>query len=284
MRKSRVILGGCTTLALASLVLTGLANADTSTSSASVGKVAPRLLEKIGLELTGVYHGSSINRPFETHIPDAGTGELGEDVISTENYVDVMYKFTPSTKIKLSQRFDVAPRTAKDDAFTLGDTELKLSNSKLAQLGEIGFTGEVKAIIPTGEKSREVGRIGGIGVKSIASYEFPKSRWSLSLEVSAKAQTYSEIHNSKDFSVYAGPSVNYQILPNLSAGLLYELNAAHRQEESFGLSSTGTDLEPNFSWDITPRVNFSGYVDLKTSDRIMLNNSELGLLLTLKVL
>lgn len=87
--------------------------------------------------------------------------------------------------------------------------------------------------------------------------------------------------------VYLGPSINYQILPNLGVSVVYEMGAQTERQDSmlnfYNGGAGATDLEPSLSWDVTPTFNLSPYLDIKTGQRIALDTTSYNLLLTWKL-
>jgi hypothetical protein len=80
--------------------------------------------------------------------------------------------------------------------------------------------------------------------------------------------------------------VNYQIKPNLTAGLMYDMLAKNRYDNSFFnmFLADETALSPNLSWDVNQRLNVSPYLSIPTGKRIATDTSTINVLLSMRLL
>lgn len=275
-------------LALATSLIAGSALADTDhTSTLSAKTVAPKLIDKLTISYLNVFYGPSIAEPIARVQPDSTTGALDpSSPLLMKNYLSVGYKI--NDRLTLSPTAYWLWEPVEPHTFTIRDPYVRLSNSKFLSSGKLNVAADVRLAAPVSEASRDVNRITTIASKQIATYELGK--------VTAGVVTYGAFHlqtksltsagkGAKNLEFYAGPNVEYKLLPTLSATLLYEVGMSHLQGASLGsFNNDGTDLEPGLSWDITPSINFSPFLDFKTGQRVAADTTTLGAVLTWKLL
>lgn len=270
-------LGG---LAVLSLVASSAIAAD-NTSSASASRVAPSLLDKFTVNYTNVFYGPSIAAPLENEQPGVKTAR-GGGALDSKNYLSVGYKITDTVRIAPVLYFRMHPTAPHE--FRLRDPYLRLSNSKFFTSKNVNLSADIRYGAPLSDDSRlNTKQIGYLLSKQVLDITIPKSRVSFTVVTSAMLQlqprTVGKVTGTPNLltELYVGPMVNYQILPNLQATLLYEAIAhSDRVGGFFEQRSAGTDLEPGLSWDITPKLNFSPFLDIKTGGRIAADTTSIG--------
>ncbi len=296
MKKSRGVLFGFTILALvASSVNTAKAEA-TPASTANTQAVAPRLLDKVSVSYANVFIGPALTDSSSGLQPNVDTGLADPSApLKLKNYLSTSYKLTDNTSASFTLYWI---NQARGLGMTLNDPYFKVGNSKLLSLGNFNLTADVRLAVPVSQRSRDTGLLTYVMSKQVSSYEIPNSRFSLSLTTYAITNLYKDAINRnaqdddgntvskpfKAFEFYAGTSVDYKILPTLSAGLFYEMAAHHPYGNVDSMNNDGTDLEPNVSWDITPAINLNPYLDIKTGNRIALDTTQIGFLFSWKLL
>jgi hypothetical protein len=292
MKKS-VILGGITTLALAMSLSAGAA---TPSSSTSVGKVEPKLIDKITASYLNVLYGPAIMSPREGmgrfragYLPDTDSGANNTDSrVFTKNYLSLGYKLSDTLTVGPVAYWAWYPVGAQD--YQIRDPYIKLGNSKFLSRGNLKMTADLRLAAPVAQNSRNNGMITYLMSKQITSYSIPSTRLTAGLTTYALARFHGTgtkgVANEKrnDIEAYAGPSLDYQVASNLTAGVLYEVSAAHTVGQGFNFNNDGTNLEPNLNWDVTPNVNFNPWLDIAVGKRIAGDTTTFGAALTLKIL
>ncbi len=275
-------------LALATSLIAGSAVAGTTQSSTtSVKTAAPKLIDKLTISYLNVFYGPSLAKPIARVQPDANTGALDPtSPLLMKNFLGVGYKI--NDRLTVTPTFYWLYEPVTPHTFTIRDPYVRLSNSKLLTRGDFNLAADVRVAAPVSDASRDVNRITTIASKQIASYEMGKLTAGVVSYGAFHLQTKSQ--NSagkgvKNLEFYAGPNVEYKLLPTLSVTLLYELGMSHLQGTSLSsFNNDGTDLEPGLSWDITPSINFSPFLDFKTGQRVAADTTTLGAVFTWKLL
>lgn len=279
-------LSGVATLALT----TGLnAQADTTpantaaTTTSTAEAVAPSIREKLSLSYSNVFYGPSITGITSGKQPDADTGANTSPLLF-KNYLALGYKATSTISITPTIYFKV--NNSGTNMLQMQDPYLRISNSKLLTIGNFNHYADIRLAPGVTPVSTNANRLGFVVTKHVSTYSIPESKFTVGLTTIAQVNVYSqEKSGQKNFEVYAGPNVEYQALPNLAIGLLYELAAHNARNKGLGnWNSDGTDLEPYLSWDITPSINFNPWLDIKTGNRIALDTTSFGAAFTWKLL
>jgi hypothetical protein len=139
---------------------------------------------------------------------------------------------------------------------------------------------DIRAYAPASKMSLDKQQ--SISVRSTQYTNYTIGRWTVG------ATTYIRYFSlrapeGKTWELYAGPEIGYQITPNVSVGLLYEMLAGHKKATS-GLENIGTDLEPSATFQVTPAISLSPYLDIKTGGRISWETTSVNLLMVASIL
>jgi len=282
MKKSTAMLSTLVALALVSS-LAAYAADQTATSGTSEAK-APTLVDKLKASYSATFYGPSITNPVGSLQPDSWTGD-GSSPLVLKNKVYLGYKFTKD--IALGPVFYWKNYT-REKQFILQDPYVKLTHNKLYTNDKFNIYGELDVSAPVSTQSRNDKLITSVTGRLDPSYQIGSSRFSLYMCAAATANIYAASTPAKTagklnrYTFYAGPALNYQIRSNLTAFVLYELNAKYTNANGF--EDDGTDLEPGISWDITKNLNFSPALDIKTGNRISLGTTSFIASLSWKLL
>jgi hypothetical protein len=276
MKALNVTLGGLTALLMASSAM-----AAGNTTAASARQVQPSILDKLTVNYTNVFYGPSLETPLKNDQPDVMLPTSGTP-LDMKNYISVGYKLTDTVRIAPVFYFRLNPTSPHE--FRLQDPYLRLSNSKIFSSKRVSISADIRYGAPVSERSRQDWKsLGYFLSKQVTDISIPDSRFSFTLITSAQVFLQPRATGLMSGTptilseAYAGPMVNYQILPNLQAFLLYEMVArSNRVDGLLSQSSAGTDLEPGLSWDITPKLNFSPFLDIKTGGRIAADTTSIG--------
>lgn len=245
------------------------------------------LKEKSRLSYSGQFEGPSFGGATNAsgahdygYVPSSN-GSLGTKVYALHA---LTYGYQANSFVRLygsfrsNSEFTVAP------TFTVLNPRFGAVMPSIAKYGDLNF-GMVAFIEPGfSSASRAAGQdlIAAFRVNPNLNYAIAKTGFSLGLKTFV--QTYARgaaATNAKDLAVYAGPSLNYQILDNLSASVTYEGSAIHKAGTSLDtFASDGTDLQPSLSWDITKNVNFSPYLNLYVGDTVSWDSTYFGFYLS----
>jgi hypothetical protein len=276
--------------ALTSLTLVaGLAQADTIPATAASTAQAPtvdtsKVLNNVSANYLNLFFGPSITTPLASTQPNTDTNEAeGGGSLLMKNYLSASYKLTSDMSLGPVVGWRVAPTYVAQNSII--DPIIKLGHSKLVNVGNFNLAADLRVAAPMSQTSRDASMWTYVMSKQISSYDIPNSRVSLSLTTYEKANFYSYIGQQTILEVYAGPQIDFKLLPNLSLFVLYEAaGKVTGGERLTAISTDFNDLEPGLSWDITPKMNFSPFLDLKTQQGIRLSTTQLGAVFSWKLL
>jgi hypothetical protein len=220
-----------------------------------------------------LFYGPSIVSPTSRYQPSPNGTVDRTRPVSLRNFIGLGYNFTDQITLTAVGSFYNEPIQGK--GFQIKDPYLKLSHNSLISAGAFNVYADLRAHFPVTTESRQVDLLAGFQGVQFISYEF--DRWSAAIWTSERANYFGRYGQGNDLELYLGPNVAYQITPSLAVTLLYEMGSSHSfGNDPFVFASDGTDLQPGVSWDITPNINFSPYLNIYTGDRIAFNNTSVG--------
>lgn len=292
MKKSSVIRGGISTLALAGLLVNSAFADATSTSTQNVNTVVPSLLDKIAVTYVNAFTGpavTSLGSMYQASKLD-GTTDTTTPLLF-ENTLGAIYKLTDH--IKIGPTFYWQYKVGGVDNLLMGgDSYVKVSHNALITKGAYTLTGEARYYVPITEASRDKRSMGAIRVIQNQNYDIPNTKWSVGVYSFVQKYFYNQYEAGKGFKgtapwslrAYVGPSVTYAITDSVQAALLYEATARVR----FGKSvfsgwenpnpdgAPSTDIEPSVNWDITKSISLNPYLDIPVSGRVALDTTTIN--------
>jgi hypothetical protein len=116
-------------------------------------------------------------------------------------------------------------------------------------------------------------------------YLIPQSNFKVGAWTEAKS--YLGVTQGKAFKLYAAPYVGYSLSDSLALNVGYEMEADHYPIpgiSSLDFKSYQTDLQPGVVWNITPHIMVNPYVQLFTGNKVTLDNSALGAVISATLL
>jgi len=306
MKKRAVILNGITTLALVAGMSAQAASSNGS-SSVQVKKVLGLEVDKMILRYDGLFQGAKVTDPVSRIMPDPITGKDDPSgQININHNVSAGYQLSKSVALTAVLDCDSNAGTQTWKTFEMRDPWLRLAKTGLVKAGNYTLNADLRLFAPTsirsgsrsdvsaaGDRSETVAnRNFTIGTKTVSQLSIPGSRFSAVMynRVYVYSQTaFGELNQGsggRQFRLYMGPELDYQISPKVTAWLLYEADGYHHSVAMKDGSrwEAGTDLEPGISWDVTPNLNLSPFVDIKTGGTISLDTTQIGLSVGFKML
>lgn len=287
MKKSRAIIGGIQTLALATVITSASAFADTTPAqtTASASQAAPKLSDKITVSYLGTFAGPSIGSPSNYQPNDMGVidTENQKNRVNLANTLSAGYKLNKD--MVLSGNFNFTYYPVGGDKFQLDNPALKLSHSKVLNSGNFNMAGSIRAYAPVTQSSQDKGMITRLRAIQISSLEIPGSRWTLGAFSEQNYYAYSK-EQAVNLTAYLGPNLSYQLNKSTAIQFVYELYANHKTAE--GLLTWGasdpTDFMFAVSYDITPSINLNPFLMIYPGGVISLDATQFGAYISAKLL
>jgi len=241
--------------------------------------------QSISASLVSNIAGPSISNPGENQ-PDSATGKPDPSApVRTENTLGLGLKLANGASIGAAMNFGYT--TVANSGLEMQDPYLSIKKGLIDKNG-FNLMGQIRAYAPVTTASQAANQIGRTRFVLVQNYTPNNSRWSVGVTAYAQAYLYNanRAENATKLKVLAEPSINYQIKPNLTAGLMYDMLAKNKYDNSFFkfFEADETALAPNISWDVNSRLNLSPYISIPTGKRIAADTSTINMLLSLRLL
>lgn len=228
----------------------------------------------------------NLSASFVSYVSGPTVGSPGDtSPFNTENSVGLGMKLANGASVGAAMNFNYTP--VNSEGFELADPYLSIKKGLLDRNG-YSLLGQVRAYAPVSTLAQAANQIGRTRLVLVQNYAPSNSRWSVGLMTYAQAYFYNgnRAANATRIKVLAEPTVNYQIKPNLSAGLTYDMLAKNKYDNSFFnfFEADETALMPGVSWDVNERLNLSPMLSIPTGKRIATDTTTLNVLLSMRLL
>jgi hypothetical protein len=239
-----------------------------NTNSATTASLTDKLL----LNYSGAFSGPAIGN-FSLFQPDPFGQDDGH--IRIDNTLAAGYRISPT--MSASGAF-VFRDGAGGDGASLLNPFLRLNNASIFNRGGFNFGGDVRAFLPVSQAAVNSKLITAVRTNQTISWEVPGTRLTIGSYSFVQGNFfYDNAAGQNDMSLYLGPNIAYQITPKLAFTMIYEMSATHARGTGWTAFNAGIpDLEPGLSWDITPNVNFSPYINIFPGGDVSLRSSAIG--------
>jgi hypothetical protein len=255
-------------------------------------------LSKWSVRFDSIYFGASVNDPGGLNSPSDTNQDGGQgDRVFIRNQPALGYFINPNLLVGAVARIDVFPTHQVDYGFE--DSYLRLQAPKLINHGNFNMVGDLRVYLPTAAYQQANGEIFGIQTRVVPSWIIPNSRFTLAAIIyhqwtnhSSKVDSVdSYAKNAFDSEFYFGPNVSYQLTPTVALTALYEFDAVQLANTPFGtyVSDTHsfngyTDFEPGVSWDVTPNVNISPFLNMYPGSNMSLDTTSINVWFSFKLI
>lgn len=275
MKKLNTLLDGMSFALIAGLSATS-AHADAS-SATSEAKTSS-LLDRVALRYDIDYEGGPLTRPLSGAKPDENSGGIGSSPVEMENAFTISYALSETIKADLITEWNIYP--FREKGMSLEDPAARIKNSSLFTAGDLNVYADVRLYAPASQASRKATALPYLGTLQITSYKVPGSR----LTLGAVTWAAGVIHRDRavarakegwDLDLYIGPFFKYRISPTVAASATFDLGATHLVGQS-GIGDVYNDLILTTSWDFSPGMNLSPYLNIQTGNRIALDSTQIG--------
>jgi hypothetical protein len=293
--KNDLVLAACGAAAAASTLLGALLSPVSALAALETGSKAshPELsteastedaddrsvIERFSLNYTNIFYGPALQNA-SSYQPDPYGKPDQNRPIYMKNFLNLSYGITPEIAVTGSFYWQYRPVLGQE--LLVQDPFLRISHSQIFYTDwGLNLYSDARVHFGVTDASRQNDMITGFQNFSYLSWNIAQSRASLALRASARYNVYGNQGEGVDAEFYLAPEATYQLTSNFALTLLYEMGASHR----FGDSATyftndGTDLEPGFSWDITPGLNVNPYLNLFPGGKMSLASTSVGMFLS----
>ena len=247
--------------------------AGTPTSSSEI-------LDHVYLNYFAIYHGASLADLSSSYTLDQ-KGRPSRFAMFFDSEVTAAYRVDSDIGIGPVIPFLFTP--VMGQGFTLGDVGIKAFDRQAISSGGLKVYANLIVQAPTSQSSQARNMSFALKTTPNFRYIFARSRFAVGAWTEAKA--YFGVTADKTFKLYAAPYVNYQLSSKLSLNLEYEMEAHHNVgAPTWDLTNYETDLQPGFVWLVTPKIMLNPYVALFTGNRVTLDSTAVGAVISATVL
>ena len=241
-----------------------------STSSSGLSSITKNMIASYA----GVYIGSSVVNPLDSHQPDTTTdASVGSSGVFVDHGVLLGYRLTD----RFSLRVAGGARQTAGAGFSVADPSLRANMARLATFGPATLNAEVRYSIPVTQANAYAGHYGTVQLRQAIAMPFGKSRFSATMFLRETTTLRSDYAGQQTLGVYAGPQLEYQVGPTVQLWGILEASASH--VAGAGFSGQIDDFEPGLSWDITPTLSFSPFLDIKLATAPSINTTSVNAML-----
>lgn len=255
--------------------LMGTSQFNTTTSSEQHS-----ILDRFYLNYFANYHGSRLSNLGDSRTLN-NKGNPSPMGIYFDSDVTAAYMIDSANGIGPDIPFLLVPVLGQ--GFIMGDAGVRYFNRNTIKKN--GFILNTNLILQAPSSLASQNRHMVLGVKSTPSifYTPPGSRWTFGAWTEIKA--YLGATSDKTFKLYGAPYVSYRLLPQLAVNLGYEIEAHHDAGyPAFNFFVYQSDFEPGLIWYVTPRILINPYVQFFTNNKINLDTTALGAVISLTML
>ena len=226
------------------------------------------------LSYFAIYHGPNMAKLDSPYSVDAKGKPNSRQVMNLDSEITAAYMLTPTTGIGPVVPFLLY--TALGNGASLGDVGIKAFNKNTVKTANLSANTNIILQLPTNDYSKARNMKFAVKTTPNLRYNIPNSRFTIGSWTEAKA--YLGVEQAKTFKLWAGPYVNYQLSPNLSLNLGYEIEANHMLHAStFDFTMYQNDFIPGFIYMITPKIILNPYVQIFTGENITFASDRMAL-------
>ncbi len=231
-----------------------------------------------------IFHGPPVGNLQDTWQPTP-QGERSVMPVLFRNYASVNWTPDQNLELGVTQYFVAVPVLGTQFAYR--DPYLRLGvRDLLSQAVRTSWAADLRLHVPVSNVSRSRDLVAGLQTYHNVSTPLGSTRrLSAGVVASGRVNFYGSQGLGSDLELYVGPTVGWQASPKLGFSLTYDWGASHWLGEPLGeLISDGTDIQPAMSWDVTPELNLSPFLNFYTGRNTSFKGSSVGFTLSLQLI
>lgn len=243
------------------------------------------VMDDLYLSYFGIFHGPEVTGLDSAYTPNAQNGKpssLKNNAMNFDSEITAAYMLTPTIGVGPVVPFYLYP--VMGEGFSLGDVGIKAFNRKFITNHDLNVYANIILQLPTSDYSKSPKRDMSVGIKMTPSvrYTLPDTRVTLGAWTEQKA--YLGVKSGKTFKLYAAPYASYQVTPNFSWNLEFELEADHLYgKPTYDLTMYQNDLMPGFVYFFSPRVMINPYLQIFTKEKVALDRTAIGAVISASI-
>lgn len=144
-----------------------------------------------------------------------------------------------------------------------GDPYLHISRDHVLGSSPINWFTDLSVHFPVSTLSQAVGLFFSLRTYNAVTYTAKNSPLTLGALLSLQFGIFENSNSSNDLDFLVAPNIAYKITDSLSSTLFLEMGAGHQSgDQSLEFSSEGNAIQPGLSWEITPSIIFSPFLNI----------------------
>jgi len=209
-------------------------------SSGSTAQAATaRWTDNLGVAFSSVWSGPNLDNLADF----SGASSL--------NILGLSYRFQNNWSMGVTGTMGYNPNSTSNQT-ALFDPFLSMSRGRIINQNGYTLGASLRTYFPASDGSQAAHKITRLRLIISQTYNVPDTRWSLGLTAFAQGHFYTaeRAANATRLDYLMEPTVSYQILPNLSAALTYDMTAGNSYNHLLvDFENASTLLMPSLSWD-----------------------------------
>jgi hypothetical protein len=200
-----------------------------------------------------------------------------------KNFLGLGYRLSPQLALSANAHWSVAAQERFPTE--IRDPFLQLAHSALLNSDHWNLYLDGRTHFPVSEDSKRMQLL--LGVQSVQSltYSIPETRWTLGTNSSLRYNFLGEQGAGTDLELYLAPNLTFQLLPNLTVNLAYEIQASRLRQGPYARwGNTLTDIAPGVNWEILPNLSLNPYLQYLFAQKALPDSLTAGLMLNWAVL
>lgn len=254
---------------------------EVATSTSSVTPRSGSFVDSLYLNYFATFHGAPLNDLGSPRTVDQKGKPSKFNSINFDSEITAAYLLAPGIGVGPAIPFLAVPVLGQ--GIILGDLGVKAFNKKTISYKGFNLSTNLILQAPTSKSSQARQMDFAVKTTPALRYSVPASRFTVGAWTEAKA--YLGVIKDKTFKLYAAPYANYQLIPNLSLNLEYEMEWHHDvNRPTMDFATYQTDLQPGFVWNVTRDILVNPYVQISTTQNVNSDRMAVGAVISATVL
>ena len=224
----------------------------------------PADYQRLYFSYFGMYQGPSVANPGGRGSIDTSTLTYEEGQQNLQSQFKLDYYLSPHLFVGPVLNFQINPIAANSNFFML-DSGIRIGHTRIMHTANVNLLADFRITGPMKPENRRNDEIVDLQSLQVLTYKVPKTKLTLGIVGFHTLQLYGEarpvkslddLSAAKDWNLFFGPYVSYELSSTVSAVVSYDLHPYHRVGAKWDTwTSDPSDLSPGISWDITGDIN-----------------------------
>lgn len=235
-------------------------SAGAATTRGTAPMAGPTFGDRLWMNYFNIFYGPPVTELSRFQATPTGVRDDNRPLL-LENFLTLGYDLDEHWTVSGTAHFLYVPVAGQE--MILRDPFVKLSNNSVFSTSTINLYADVRLHFPVTFDSRQQDLRAGFQALIHPTWTPAGGRLTLGVWTWGRYNLFGPQGAGDDFEFYFGPNAFYSLSPTFALTLLLESGGTHEfGAPAFRMRSVQADIEPGFSWDITPQLNFSPYLNI----------------------